>query len=73
VASGILSTARTLGNVLGIGLAGAVYATALNYSGGSGPAEVVAATSYGMLVASGLAAIGAITSFTRPSRSQLDA
>jgi EmrB/QacA subfamily drug resistance transporter len=73
VASGILSTARTLGNVLGIGLAGAVYATALSYSGGSGPTEVVAATNYGMLVASGLAAIGAITSATRPSQSRLDA
>jgi EmrB/QacA subfamily drug resistance transporter len=72
VASGILSTARTLGNVLGIGLAGAVYATALSYSGGNSPADVVAATNYGMLVASGLAAIGAITSATRPSQSRLD-
>ena len=72
VASGILSTARTLGNVLGIGLCGAVYATALSMGGGSGPAEVVNATSYGMLFASGLAAIGAITSATRPGRSQLE-
>lgn len=72
VASGILSTARTLGNVLGIGLCGAVYATALSLSGSSGPIAVVNATSYGMLFASGLAAVGAITSATRPGRSQLD-
>ena len=36
VASGILSTARTLGNVLGIGATGAVYATALVTLGGGG-------------------------------------
>jgi EmrB/QacA subfamily drug resistance transporter len=71
VASGILSTARTLGNVLGIGLAGAVYATSLLYSGGSGPEEVITATRWGLLVASGLAAIGAVTSFVRPSGSKL--
>jgi MFS family permease len=72
VASGILSTARTLGNVLGIGLSGAVYATTLAASGGRGPAEVVQATGYGLLFASGLALIGAITSASRPGRSQLD-
>ncbi|MCC7367068.1 MAG: MFS transporter [Chloroflexi bacterium] len=73
VASGILSTARTLGNVLGIGVAGAVYATVLAMSGGGhAPAQVVNATSYGMMVAAGLAAVGAVTSFTRPPPSKLE-
>lgn len=72
VASGILSTARTLGNVLGIGATGAVYATVLAGSAAQGPADIVQATSYGLLFASGLALIGAITSATRPSHSQLD-
>ncbi len=72
VASGILSTARTLGNVLGIGASGAVYATALAMSGGTGPEEVIGAAGSGLAFASGLAAIGAITSATRPGRSQLE-
>ena len=72
VASGILSTARTLGNVLGIGATGAVYATALVTLGAGDPANIVRATGYGLLFASGLALIGAVTSATRPGRSQLD-
>jgi len=72
VASGILSTARTLGNVLGIGSAGAVFATVLASLGNEDPVAVIRATSYGLLFASCLALIGAITSATRPGRSQLD-
>lgn len=72
VASGILSTARTLGNVLGIATAGAVYATVLTASGSQGPAQIAQATSYGLLFTSALALIGAITSATRPGRSRLD-
>lgn len=72
VASGILSTARTLGNVLGIGMAGAVYATVLLTSGEESPTTIVRATNYGLLFTSGLALIGAITSFSRPGRSHLD-
>ena len=72
VAAGILSTARTLGNVLGIGASGAVYATALAMSGGTGPEEVIGAAGSGLVFASGLALIGAVTSATRPGRSQLD-
>lgn len=71
VASGILSTARTLGNVLGIGSAGAVYATVLALGGGETPTDIVRATGYGLLFASCLALIGAITSFSRPGRNQL--
>lgn len=72
VASGILSTARTLGNVLGIGASGAVYATWLTMSGGSGAEAVMMATSAGLVFASGLALIGMVTSATRPGRSQLE-
>jgi MFS family permease len=66
VASGVLSTARTLGNLLGIGLAGAVFTTALAATDG-GPAAVTAAASLGLVVASVIALIGAITSVTRPA------
>ena len=72
VASGILSTARTLGNVLGIASTAAVYATILATIGGDDPTNVVRASGYGLLFASGLALTGAITSATRPGRSQLD-
>ncbi|MFN8633444.1 MAG: MFS transporter [Chloroflexota bacterium] len=71
VASGILSTARTLGNVLGIGASGAIYATSLAMSGASDPGDVMRATGYGLVFASGLALIGAITSATRPARNVL--
>jgi EmrB/QacA subfamily drug resistance transporter len=73
VAAGILSTARTLGNVLGIGSSGAIYATVLSASGGTEGAEVMAAAGAGLVFASCLAAIGAVTSATRPGRSQLEA
>ncbi len=66
VASGVLSTARTLGNLLGIGLVGAVFTTALASTDG-GPVAVTSAASVGLLVASGIALIGAITSVTRPA------
>ena len=66
VASGVLSTARTLGNLLGIGLVGAVFTTALAATDG-GPEAIVGAASLGLLVASVIALIGAITSVTRPA------
>ena len=72
VASGILSTARTLGNVLGIATTAAVYATMLTEIGGDDPVNVVRASGYGLLFASALALIGAITSASRPGRSHLD-
>ena len=65
VASGVVATARTLGNVLGIGVAGAIFSTDLARSGLAGPAAVVSAVSPGFLAASGFALLGAITSFTR--------
>ena len=67
VANGILGTARTLGMLLGIALAGAVYATSLGLQGDPGPAGILQAADTGFLVASIIAAIGAETSATRPA------
>lgn len=65
VASGVLATARTLGNVLGIGMAGAIFSTVL-VSGPAHPATVVDGVSLGLLTAAALALVGALTSATRP-------
>ncbi len=70
VTSGVLSTARTLGMLLGIGLAGAVYATALAGTGSEDGAAVVWAANVGLLVASGLALVGAVTSAVRPGAAE---
>lgn len=66
VANGILGTARTLGMVLGIGVAGAVYTTTLSLSGDTGADGILRASGAGMLVGSGVALFGAVTSATRP-------
>ncbi|HLH21730.1 MAG TPA: DHA2 family efflux MFS transporter permease subunit [Chloroflexota bacterium] len=66
IASGVLGTARNLGMMLGIGLAGAVLATGLGGTTTGSPAAVVAAVSTGFLLASGLAAAGVVTAAARP-------
>ena len=66
VANGVLGTARTLGMLLGIGLAGAVYTTTLSSSGEPGPQEILQAADVALLVASGVALLGALSSATRP-------
>jgi hypothetical protein len=65
VANAILGTARTLGMVLGTGIAGAVYATTLGLNGDPGPEGILRAAGTGLLVASGVALLGAVTSTTR--------
>jgi EmrB/QacA subfamily drug resistance transporter len=67
VAAAILSTARTLGNTLGLGLAGAIFTTALAGRELTNSAFVVEAVSIGFLTASALALLGALTSASRPS------
>jgi EmrB/QacA subfamily drug resistance transporter len=67
VASGVLATARTLGNVLGVGMAGAIFSTVVGSGGMAGPAAVVSGVSLGLLVASVLAFVGALASATRPA------
>ena len=68
VAAAILSTARTLGNTLGLGLAGAIFTTVLAGRELTNPEPVVQAVSVGFLVGSGLALLGALTSAARPSK-----
>ncbi|MCC6176476.1 MAG: MFS transporter [Chloroflexi bacterium] len=67
VAAGVQSTARTLGNVLGIGMAGAIFSTVLATSDLTDPVAVVSGASLGWLAGSIVAAIGAVMSFTRPN------
>jgi EmrB/QacA subfamily drug resistance transporter len=70
VAAAILSTARTLGNTLGLGLAGAIVTTVLAGSELTDPSLVVQAVSVAYATASVLAFLGALTSAARPSRSR---
>ena len=68
IASGVLATARTLGMLLGIGIAGAVYTTSLaTFGGGDAPEQILGAAGVGLLVASAMAAVGIFTSATRPA------
>ena len=67
VAAAILSTARTLGNTLGLGLAGAIFATVLAGNQLTDPTYVVPAVSTAFLTISALALLGAMTSATRPA------
>jgi MFS family permease len=70
IAAAILSTARTLGNTLGLGLAGAIFATVLAGQELTNPAYVVPAVSAGFATASVLAVLGALISASRPSAAQ---
>ena len=67
VAAAILSTARTLGNTLGLGLAGAIFTTVLAGQALTDPTYVVPAVSVGFATTSGLALLGALVSAARPS------
>ena len=67
VAAAILSTARTLGNTLGLGLAGAIFTTALAGRELSNPEYVVEAVKVGFVVGCSLAFVGAITSASQES------
>jgi MFS family permease len=71
VAAALLSTARTLGNTLGLGLAGAIFTTVLAGRELTNPELVVQAVSVGFATASGLALLGAVISATRPSASRV--
>jgi EmrB/QacA subfamily drug resistance transporter len=72
VASGVLGTARTLGMVTGVGVAGAVYATALSLASDTSPTAVLQAADTGLLVASGIALLSAVASAIRTSRPPAD-
>jgi MFS family permease len=66
VANGVLGTARTLGMVLGVGIASAVYATTLSLTGDSGAEGVLRAAGAGLLVGSGVALLGAVAAALLP-------
>jgi EmrB/QacA subfamily drug resistance transporter len=67
VASGILATARSLGNVLGIGIAGAIFTTVLSNVDPSDIPILVRATSAGLMAAAVFTGLGAVASASRPS------
>ncbi len=66
IASGILATARNVGMVLGVGMAGAIFTSMLgpgeNVTTGS---SLVAAVDSGLIVSAGVAALGMVTSAAR--------
>ncbi|MBN1412306.1 MAG: MFS transporter [Spirochaetales bacterium] len=62
IAAGILATARNVGMVLGVGLAGAVFSSITSKGG---PEQLFPAIHVSFLVAGGIAAAGAIVSFIR--------
>jgi EmrB/QacA subfamily drug resistance transporter len=66
IAAGILATARSVGMVLGVGLAGAVFTTVLarSQAAGSG-AALFDAVGAGFLVATVVATVGVVTSAVR--------
>jgi MFS family permease len=63
IASGVLSTARNVGMVLGVALAGAIYASISQ--GQPGPAGVIASLHLGMWITAGLASGAAVISAIR--------
>jgi EmrB/QacA subfamily drug resistance transporter len=66
IAAGILATARNVGMVLGVGLAGAVFASVMAGSQAAGSANALfSAVDAAFLVAAGMALLGALTAVTR--------
>jgi EmrB/QacA subfamily drug resistance transporter len=66
IASGILATARNVGMVLGVGLAGAIL-TSVMASQGAGDQALFTAVHSGLLVGAGVALVGALISLIRGS------
>jgi EmrB/QacA subfamily drug resistance transporter len=65
IAAGVLALARNVGMVLGVGLTGAVFTTILAHGQSNDPVIVVHAVNAGLLFATGMAVLAAITSFAR--------
>ena len=65
IASGILATARNVGMVLGIGLAGAIFTTVLAHGTSRDPSALFQATQVSFMAASGVTLMGIITSAAR--------
>lgn len=65
IAAGVLALARNVGMVLGIGLTGAIFTTILAGDNLGGAATLVHAFDAGMLFASGISLLAAVTSYAR--------
>lgn len=74
IAAGILATARNVGMVLGVGIAGAVFTSVLARHGGAGamasvggavPAGLFAGVRASLMVAAGVAALAAVVAMAR--------
>jgi EmrB/QacA subfamily drug resistance transporter len=66
IASGILATARNVGMVLGVGLAGAIFASFGGAQGGN--SSLFYAIQLGLTVGAGVAAVGVVVSLVRGSQ-----
>ncbi len=71
IASGVLAEARLVGQVLGIGLAGAIYTTVLA-QGSSTDASLFSAIHTSFTVAGGVALLGAVSSAVRGGQASPD-
>lgn len=72
IAAGVLATARSVGMVLGVGLAGAIFTTVLSHAPATGGEEgLFRAIHISFLVATGVAGLGVLTSMIR-GMSRLD-
>ena len=65
IASGVLALSRNVGMVLGVGLTGAVFTTMLARGQNNDPVILVQAVDAGLLFATGMALLAAISSFAR--------
>jgi hypothetical protein len=63
IAAGILATARSVGMVLGVGMAGAILTTVLAHD--SSPASLTQAAHLSFFVAAGFTTAGALLSFVK--------
>jgi hypothetical protein len=72
IAAGILATARSVGMVLGVGLAGAIFTTGLAHGeAGDSAGALFAAISTAFLVVTGVALLGSLTSSIRGTEVRL--
>ncbi|MBN1303738.1 MAG: MFS transporter [Anaerolineales bacterium] len=71
IASGVLALSRTTGMVLGVGLTGAIFTTALASGGENDPATIVQAVKAGMVFAGGTALLAALITYSRGNDSPM--
>jgi EmrB/QacA subfamily drug resistance transporter len=65
IAAGVLATARNVGMVLGVGLAGAIFTTVVARGPAGDPASLFTAVRLSFLVAAGVGFLGAVVSAAR--------